>query len=253
MHHLDEGFAPPEACAQWCRAYPLHVRDEGVTVDLDWWNRKLGLREHEIRIRGRDLDGRIVDTGRGVVQRNDLRDGTELVDGDRHRLGLLFLCAAWNSAHPGRRARRHLPDVRNPLTPEGSDPLAKIETQLREWAVGRKLITTTATWSGWPDTPGVGVSLRAVFMWAVGVTRNGLRTQLVDQHGVSTLIHEGWLEEPSVSGFTLRRYDRYLELLHRWATEIRTDPALVEMWLVRRWNARLDEARRGALAEPTLF
>ncbi|MDJ0395014.1 hypothetical protein QMK17_16950 [Rhodococcus sp. G-MC3] len=36
---------------------------------------------------------------------------------------------------------------------------------------------------------------------------------MIDQFGVSTLIHEGWLEGPAVTGFTRRRYDRYAELL----------------------------------------
>ncbi|WP_373453543.1 MULTISPECIES: 8-oxoguanine DNA glycosylase OGG fold protein [unclassified Rhodococcus (in: high G+C Gram-positive bacteria)] len=76
---------------------------------------------------------------------------------------------------------------------------------------------------------------------------------LIDQHGVSTLIHEGWLEDPSVTGFTRRRYDRYVELITAWATDIGTSPELVEMWLVQRWTARLNEARHGRYTAPTLF
>jgi len=40
MSRLDEGFPPPTACVQWCqhRSYDLHVLDDGVEVDLDWWN-----------------------------------------------------------------------------------------------------------------------------------------------------------------------------------------------------------------------
>ena len=77
--------------------------------------------------------------------------------------------------------------------------------------------------------------------------------QLIDQFGVSTLIHEGWLEDPAVTGFTRRRYDRYVALLTRWATDIGTRPELVEMWLVQRWSARVREARFGSHAAPTLF
>ncbi|MCL2536278.1 MAG: hypothetical protein FWE39_19125 [Nocardiaceae bacterium] len=255
MHLLDDGFMPPEACVQWCRAraYPLHVLDDSATVDLDWWNHHLREAEHEIRLRGRDLDGKVVDHGTAVVvQRADLRPGGELVDAEHERLGLLFLCAAWRSSHRSRRATRRLPDVFDPYTPK--DPLRKIKKILDGCATSHALPpTSSSNWSGWPDTPGVGVSLMALYMWAVDVRRDGVRAQLVDQHGVSTLIHEGWLEEPSVSGFTLRRYDRYLQLLNTWAMQVGTDPELIEMWLVQRWNARVHEARSGARAEPTLF
>ncbi|QKT10930.1 8-oxoguanine DNA glycosylase OGG fold protein [Rhodococcus sp. W8901] len=254
MHLLDEGFEPPEACMQWCgaRAYPLHVLDDGVQVDLNWWNHHLRESKHEIVLHGRDLDGRVVNRGTAIVQRNDLRLDSELFDADHNGLGLLFLCAAWRSAHPNRRATRRLPDVFDAYTPK--DPLRKIKLILDHCATARTLPpASSSNWSGWPDTPGVGVSLMAVYLWAVGVTREGIRAQMIDQHGVSTLIHEGWLEEPSVSGFTLRRYDRYQELLRTWSIQARTHPELIEMWLVQRWNARVQEARSGARAEPTLF
>lgn len=47
---------------------------------------------------------------------------------------------------------------------------------------------------------------------------------------VSTLMHEGWLEDPSVSCFNLLRYHRYDELLNSWATTAQTRPELIEMW-----------------------
>ncbi|MCJ0978723.1 hypothetical protein MTX35_13475 [Rhodococcus sp. ARC_M12] len=110
-----------------------------------------------------------------------------------------------------------------------------------------------STWSGWPDAPGVGMSLMATFLWAVKASVYGGPAQLIDQYGVSTLIHEGWLEDPSVTGFTRRRYDRYVKLITAWATDIGTSPELVEMWLVQRWSARLNEARHGRYTAPTLF
>lgn len=64
---------------------------------------------------------------------------------------------------------------------------------------------------------------------------------------------DGWLEDPAVTGFTRRRYDRYLELLTGWSNEIGTRPELVEMWLVQRWSARLHLSRDGSFSAPTLF
>ncbi|MGA9874168.1 MAG: hypothetical protein WBQ44_23915 [Rhodococcus sp. (in: high G+C Gram-positive bacteria)] len=254
---LDEGFAPPAACVQWCqlRAFDLHVLDDGVVVDLDWWNNHLDRAGHTIRLCGRNLDGELVTDGRATLQRNDLRIDSELIDGDQGSLGLLFLCAAWQGSHVHRRSTRRFPDVSNPhLNPPDEDPFAKTLAVLDGCVRTRSLpYQPSGSWSGWPDTPGVGVSLMATFLWAVGASVSGGRAQLIDQYGVSTLIHEGWLEDPAVTGFTRKRYDRYVELLTRWAGDIGTSTELIEMWLVQRWSARVREAREGTHAALTLF
>ena len=87
MSHFDEGFAPPTACVQWCqlRSYDLNVLDDGVVVDLDWWNKHLERAGHDIRLSGRNLDGKFVTDGFATVQRNDLRIGTALAGGDTTR------------------------------------------------------------------------------------------------------------------------------------------------------------------------
>ncbi|WP_283510454.1 hypothetical protein [Rhodococcus sp. G-MC3] len=100
MSQLDEGFAPPSGCVQWCqlRAHELHLLDDGVVVDLDWWNEHLKRAGHNLRLRGRNLDGKIVTDGMATVQRNDLRIGTELADVEHDSLCLFF------SPLPGRAA-----------------------------------------------------------------------------------------------------------------------------------------------------
>lgn len=256
MHLYDEGFEPPKACVDWCRLRPfdLQVLDDGVTVDLKWWNEHLDRSGHSIRLRGRNMDGRIITTGEAIVQRNDLCLGSDLVESDHDALGLLFLCAAWRSAHPRRRAVRRFPNVFDAAPKKDGDRLGKIKGVLDFCAKTRLLPDTgRQSWSGWPDTPGVGVPLFATYLWATKVSTDGGPAQLIDQHGVSTLVHEGWLEDPSVADFTLRRYHRYVELLKTWADEIGTHPELVEMWLVDRWNARVVDARDGSHATPRLF
>lgn len=196
----------------------------------------------------------MVTSGKATVLRNDLYLRTELVDADHAGLGLLFLCAAWRSAHPKRRAARRFPDVSNRFTAPGVHRHAGIKAAIDQLIHdGRLPEYNYSTQSGWPDLPNIGVPLTSLFLWAMNIRSDGRRAQVLDQHGVSTLIHEGWLEDPSVSGFTRRRYDRYLDLLHRWAGETKSQPELVERWLVERWNARVQEAGSGALAEPTLF
>lgn len=242
---------------QWCqlRSYDLHVLDDGVEVSLDWWNDHLDLAGHDIRLRGRNLDGKIVTDGTATIQRNDLRFGTELADAEHDSLGLLFLCAAWQGSHRHRKAKRRFPDITNPhLSSPEEDPIAKTLAVLDSCRRNRTVPDLpNGSWSGWPDAPGVGVPLMATFLWATEASVEGGNAQLLDQFGVSTLIHEGWLEDPAVTGFTRRRYDRYVELLARWANQIGTSPELVEMWLVQRWSARLSQSREGIYAAPTLF
>ncbi|WP_338890482.1 hypothetical protein [Rhodococcus sovatensis] len=257
MSRLDEGFTPPTACVQWCqlRSYDLNVLDDGVAVDLEWWNDHLRRAGHDIRLRGRNLDGKIVTEGTAIVQRNDLRVGTELTAGEHPSLGLLFLCAAWQGSHRHRKAMRRFPDVSNPhLRHPDENPFAKTLAVL-DSCIRNRVVPDfpDGSWSGWPDAPGVGVALMATFLWAVKASVEGGPAQLIDQFGVSTLIHEGWLEDPAVTGFTRRRYDRYVELLTGWSNEIGTRPELVEMWLVQRWSARLHQARDGSFSAPTLF
>ncbi|MDG3012618.1 hypothetical protein G4X40_20975 [Rhodococcus sp. D2-41] len=256
MDPPDDEFEPPAACIQWCstRSYDLHVLDDGVEIDLDWWNSQVTKAGHEISLRARNFDGHIVNTGRAVLQRNDLRYHKELVDGDNDALGLLFLCAAWRSRHPDRRAALRFPDIVDRHAQPGKSPLVEITHTLDHCLQCRHMPDNpNRPWSAWPITPGVGVALLATFLWATDVHTSAGPAQLVDQHGVSTLLHEGWLEDPSVNDFTPRRYLHYLELLHSWARQADTEPELVEMWLVQRWNARVREARGGAPAQPTLF
>lgn len=59
------------------------------------------------------------------------------------------------------------------------------------------------------------MSLMATFLWAAKASVDGGHAQLIDQYGVSTLIHEGWL--------------------------------------VQRWSARVREARGGSHTALTLF
>ncbi|WP_442971962.1 8-oxoguanine DNA glycosylase OGG fold protein [Rhodococcus sp. YL-1] len=252
----DAGFEQPEACVHWCQArtYDLHILDDGASVDLDWWNSHLRDSGHEIQLRGRNDDGKIVTAGLATVQRNDLRLGSELVSATHDGLGLLFLCAAWQSAHRDRRFKRRFPDVFGAPATKGDDPLQAIKSILDDCLKTRTLPAIhRGTWSGRPVTPGVGVSLLAAFMWAAEVSEADSRTQLIDQFGASTVIHEGWLEDPAVSGLTLRRYHRYNQLLSSWATTAQTRPELIEMWLIKRWMARVQEARRGGRAMPTQF
>ncbi len=200
MNRVDEGFEPPDALVEWCRSrtFPLHVLDDEATVDLDWWNAHLKDAGHTISLRGRDLDGKVITEGRAIVQRNDLRPSSDLVVAQHDGLGLLFLCAAWQGSHESRRFTRRFPNVFNPHHREDEDPLTQITAILDHCSKNKSMpVVRRDTWSGWPLTPGVGVSLMAAFMWAVGVQDEGRRAQMIDQYGVSTLIHEGWLEDPS--------------------------------------------------------
>lgn len=78
MSQCDEGFPPRTACLQWCqhRNYDLHVLDDRVEMDLDWWNGHLDRAGHHLLVRRRKLDGEIFEYGAPTVQRTELWVGT---------------------------------------------------------------------------------------------------------------------------------------------------------------------------------
>ncbi|HEX7321548.1 MAG TPA: hypothetical protein VF299_01235 [Mycobacterium sp.] len=93
----------------------------------------------------------------------------------------------------------------------------------------------------WPATPGVGPALLSLYCWAA-LPEAAHRPQLPDQNSLSTLCHLGWLQTPSLPGFTRRSYLRYRHLLHSWAGQVGVPAELIEMWLAGNWQDRLRAA-----------
>ena len=65
------------------------------------------------------------------------------------------------------------------------------------------------------------------------------RPQLLDQNSLSTLCRLGWLQTPSLPGFTHRGYLRHCQLLHCWAGQVGVPAELIEMWLSSNWSERI--------------
>lgn len=256
MNLIEGILPPPPECVQWCRAQPyqLQVMDDGAPVDLKWWNARLRFQHLDFCLRGRDLDARVVADGKATVLRSDLSLDSPLIDGDDKVLGLLYLCAAWQSGHPSRWSIRRFPRVEAVGLRRGEYPLDRIRGVLDHCITHKSLIhSAIRRQSDFPETPDVGLGLLATFMWAVGVEFEGRRAQLIDQNGLSTLVHCGSLELPVLGNYTRNRYNRYLELLDAWSQAIGTPPEMVECWLVSRWHARKQEARAGGFYQPRLF
>lgn len=256
MYLLDNYLQPPEACAQWCRTQPyeIQVLDDAADVDLDWWNSRLRSHHLDIRLRGRDNDGQIIDTGSAVILRGDLRVDSPLIGGGDHTLGLMYLCAAWQGGHRRRQPARRFPRMESFDLRKDEYPLDRIRAVLDGCVNDRALPHDTTTgWSGFPETPDVGPGLLATFMWAADVRLDSGRAQLIDQHGLSSLVHCGWMELPVLGGCTRRRFNLYAELLQSWSQILQGPPELIECWLVNRWHARRMEIRRGQRFQPSLF
>lgn len=257
MNLLDNPLPPPDACRQWCNTQPydLQVLDDAADIDLPWWNEKLKFQHFDLRLRGRDADGRIVTSGRAAVLRSDLRLDSPLIDGDDKTLGLLYLCAAWQGGHRRRHSARRFPRMEiYDLRHDEQHPLDRIRSVLDQCITEQSLpYDTTKGWSGFPETPDVGLGLLAIFMWAVDVRLDSGRAQLIDQNGLSSLTHCGWMEHPALTGYTRRRYNRYLDLLESWSQTVQKPTELVECWLVNRWHARKMEVRSGHSYQPSLF
>ncbi len=246
MDSRDESLMVPDECVRWCALQPheIAVLDDMATVDLDWWNTRLDCHQIPVRIAGRDLDGRQVDSGIAYLCRGDLQRSTCTLELDGWwDLTALYLCAAWLYAHPHRGRVRRFVDVRNWTTP--NQPFVVIAEAFAACERSPALIDAGPfrEWSGWPKAPGVGPSLLSLYCWA---THNGHaeRPQLLDQQSVASLIRHGWLENPSVAQFTVARYSRYIDLIHHWARQADTTPELVEMWLTYAWRERTAVADR---------
>lgn len=232
----------PEECARWCRAqdYQRMVEDDVAPVDLDWWNDRLAGRRIPVRLWGFDADGARVHDGKAFLRRRDICQ--DVPSGPTANLHILYLAAAWLSGHPRRAVARRFIDVRD--AGNSGSPLKVIGYALQQcrqplWKAGDGPYRDR---SGWPRAPGVGVRLLSLYSWAV---HDGApeRPQLVDQPALSTLCHLGWLETPVAHGYSLNRYLRYNELLHRWAAEAEMAAELVEMWLTKQWWDRVYEER----------
>ncbi|WP_040775074.1 hypothetical protein [Rhodococcus rhodnii] len=239
MDLRDEVLTVPDECVQWCATEPhdVAVLDDTVAIDLDWWNRRLERDEIPVQLRGRDEDGRVVESGQAFVRRDELAPGP-LAPTD---LESLYLCAAWLYSHRDRSRARRFVDVRSWRTPD--KPFDVITAAFETCRTRPSLLDggPFREWSGWPKAPGVGRPLLSLFCWAT-YDAGGERPQLLDQQAVASLIRHGWIGNPVAGNFTVKQYVRYTDLLHDWARRARTTPELVEMWLTRDWRRRVAEA-----------
>lgn len=204
-----------------------------------------------MRLAGRNPDGVLLDWGVGAIRRGDLEFGSDLVASGPRDVGRLYLAAAWLFAHRDRARRRRFVDVRDRQA--AGDRFDGIVAALACCRRSPLFVDSGPyrAWSSWPKAPGAGSPLLSLYCWAVHEgPRN--RPQLLDQQSVATLLHLGWLEHPAVGRFTLARYRRYCELVHRWADQAEVAPELVELWLVRDWRERNTSASRSGDRHPSV-
>lgn len=236
MDDPDAQLQPPAECVVWCRAqdYALIVGDDIAPVDLDWWNTALADHKIGVRLWGRDLDGRPVDSGAAFLRRDDLPTGV-LPDAGPRELGVLYRAAAWLAGHPRRPRAKRFIDVR---TPVAGHELNTILSGLRLCTDQHILGGGRGDCAPWPATPGVGSALLSLYCWAA-LPEVVERPQLLDQNSLSTLCRLGWLQTPSLPGFTHRGYLRHCQLLHCWAGQVGVPAELIEMWLSSNWSERI--------------
>ncbi len=229
--------ALPEACLAWCstRSYEYDVLGDLAEIDLDWWNSRLTSARIPVRVRARGLDGDVVETGTGFLRRGDLR-----TIGSGCDLTTVYHCAAWLVGHRDRDRARRFPDARDLEEPAGDRRLHGVRQALDECRRAPALIDVGPhrDWSGWPRATGFGRVPMSLYVWAIGSENMLHRPQLLDQQALSELVHLGWVDNPSVSAMTVRRYLDYCEVLDEWARLGHVRPELVEMWLVRSWRIR---------------
>jgi len=254
----------PAACLEWCRAQPpaVLVADEYVPIDLDRWNLRLARRRIDLRLVGGGPDGGRVESGTGYLSRSDLWAAGRRARGSlEESVVALYMCAAWLGAHPMRTGvRRGLPDFRVPERDRGGwDPVPshgyppvihEVVDRLDSPGEAMNLLRhgTPRGRSG-RGVPDLGIPLASLYLSCLGMAWSQQSIVPVDPAGVGTLVHAGWTEMEPSSRMTPRRYERYLDVVARWAHEASVDPLVVEMWLVTDWHLRRDRlASRDASA-----
>lgn len=233
--------ALPELCLEWCRthSYDHDVLHDVATVDLDWWNTRLDRAAIPVRLHGRTSQRVRTDTGIAVLERGELRaDARDLAYSGPPELVRLYLCVAWLMGNLGRGRAKRFPDVRD--TEPTHPPLAQITRALASFERSPALIDVgpQRQWSGWPVAPGVGATPLSLYAWAVCSDSSLQCPQLVDQQGLASLVHHGWVDNPAIGSLTLSRYVRYCALLARWSYQAGVPSELIELWLARSWRAR---------------
>jgi hypothetical protein len=238
---MTASYGLPPECVAWCKSQDadLVVLDDMAPVDLDWWNSGLAARGIPVQLSGRDLDGATVTAGSAFLRRGDVVGSLEDEASDDD-LAVLFRAAAWLMDHPRRRRRRVFPAVMTPAAGGEGLNLSTIQSGLRwcrEFHPRTEAVAPRgSSRTGWPPMPGVGLSLRSLYLWAVHPGAD--RPQLIDEYSLASMCRHGWDEVPSIPRFTRRRYRHYCDRLHAWACEAGVSAELVEMWLFGSWADR---------------
>lgn len=271
---LDHVLPPvPADCVQWCRNQHigLTVFEDSATVDLDWWNRRLGRADIPITLLGRGPDGELVASGRAELTRLDLwkqaryaqqvHDSPFLWD-DRapgtlplglphhmlpdpgHVLTTLYLVAAWASAHP----RRRMPFRFTAFAEVDEDSgLVYVHPSLLDAVVSLdqpgfsfdQLMARGQYRNSYQPRKirGLGWQLSSYLLSVLSVRPGARRVVPMSPAALNMLVRSGWHEFGAEKDPNSWDYLRYQEAVRLWAESAGTSTEMVEMWLTESWHA----------------
>lgn len=205
------------------------VPTHAVPVNRAWWDAAL----REFGLPG----GPVVPDGEGTLSRSfvfGLGGAVGEASSDEEVLSFLWHVLAWGSR--GRNNRRRLRSIAE-LMPEAADLLRQACIAARESPVaGYEVLRPTGRNNA---IPWLGPAFLTKVLYFAGGGASGHQALILDDRVAGALIDHGWWSLRTGGNWPTRTYERYCDLLTRWAAEaseqvgreVASDE--LELWLFR--------------------
>lgn len=217
------------------------VTAQAVQVDAGWWNKELTKRSLPGAVYGtNESGGSQISSGRVWISRQQLFDeAADAADDADYALQLLWQSLAWGAGSSARNVKRRLSSVAS-RPKEVADALIKVahlsaidpaEAYEALRPAGRTLV------------PYLGPAFFTKYLYFAGQGRPDHPCLILDARVAASLHRYGWTSLRSGGAWPASTYQRYTELLHRWALELETPDRKVaadeiELWLFEQRDSR---------------
>lgn len=228
-------LAPPQELSEVLKRRSRdHVILQQVRVDLGWWNAALEDRGLQGRVHGVDESGsHRADEGYASISRRQLFEQADrAAESPESALQLLWQSLAWGAGTSARNMHRRLDSVKA-RPDEVAEELVRVAGESRKDAAaayealrpgGRTLIKY------------LGPAFFTKFLYFAGQGNADHPCLILDARVAQSLHRHGWDSLRSGGGWPAATYERYTDLLHRWAGDLSTSDRTVaadeiELWL----------------------